>query len=84
MLSVALVEKGIVSADVLNTTAGGLSRRVALSLFEWIDAEYYFEEYEHLACPRAMEVDTADLVMEGTRGLFAGKPPGITYRIRPI
>lgn len=67
MLGAALVEKGIVTAELMMTTAGELSNRIALSVFEWTEAEYQFEESEQLACPRVMRSSTADLVMEGTR-----------------
>src|SRR6266851_8862427 len=67
MLGEALVEKGIVSAEVMKKTASELSARIALSVFEWTEAEYHFEESEPLACSRVMQTSTADLVMEGTR-----------------
>lgn len=67
LLGAALVEKGVVSAGVMNKTASELSARIALSVFQWTEAEYLFEESEQLACPLVMQASTADLVMEGTR-----------------
>jgi curved DNA-binding protein CbpA len=67
MLGEALVEKGVVSGEVMKKTASELSTRIALSLFEWTEAEYCFEESEQPACPRVMQASTAELVMGGTR-----------------
>lgn len=66
-LGQTLVEKGIVTAEVMNKTASELASRIALSVFEWTDAEYSFEESDHPSCPRVMQLSTAELVTEGTR-----------------
>ena len=67
LLGAALIEKGIVSAEVMRKTASELSASIALSMFEWTEAEYHFEEAEQLACPGVIHATTAELVIEGTR-----------------
>jgi tetratricopeptide (TPR) repeat protein len=67
LLGAALVEKGIVSAEVMRKTASEMSVSIALSMFEWTEAEYQFEESEQLAFPGVMQATTAELVIEGTR-----------------
>ena len=67
MLGVALVEKGIVSSEVMKKTARPLAVQIACSVFEWIEAEYKFEETHQIACPRVMEITTTELIVEATR-----------------
>lgn len=67
MLGAALVDKGIVSPDVMKKTASVLAAQIACSVFEWTEGEYKFEETEQIACPRVMEISTTELIVEGTR-----------------
>jgi len=67
MLGAALVDKGIVSPDVMKKTASVLAAQIACSVFEWTEGEYKFEETEQIACPRVMEISTTELIVEGAR-----------------
>ena len=67
LLGAALVEKGIVSAEVMQKTACELSTQIALSAFEWTEAEYCFDETEQLDWPHVIKVTLAELAIEGTR-----------------
>ena len=67
LLGTALVEKGVISADVMKKTASELAAQIARSVFEWTESEYQFEETGHVACPRVMEISVADLIVEATR-----------------
>lgn len=72
LLGAALVEKGVVSAEVMKKTAGELSAQIVLSAFEWTEADYCFEETERLTWPRVIKATTAELVVEGTRQAASG------------
>jgi curved DNA-binding protein CbpA len=67
LLGAALVEKGIVNRELLNKTESELATEIALSAFEWTEADFNFEEAEKLACARTLETGIAELVTEGTR-----------------
>ena len=67
LLGPALVEKGVVAADVMMRTAEELAAQITVSLFQWTDAEYCFEESEKAPCHRVMQASAADLIVEGTR-----------------
>jgi tetratricopeptide (TPR) repeat protein len=67
LLGTALVEKGIVSAEVMKKAASELAGQISRSVFEWTEAEYQFEETEQVACPRVMEISTSELIVEAVR-----------------
>jgi tetratricopeptide (TPR) repeat protein len=67
LLGATLVQKGVISADLMKKTASDLAGQIARSVFEWTEAEYQFEETEQVTCPRVMEISTADLIVEATR-----------------
>jgi len=63
----ALVEKGLVSADALSKTGSELSLQIALSLFEWREGGFQFEETPGPICPPFLDISAPDLVVEGIR-----------------
>lgn len=70
LLGPALVEKGLISADVVKKAGAEIASQVLHSLWDWPDASYELEE-SRVSVPRVFEIDTVDLVVNRTRSAAA-------------
>jgi tetratricopeptide (TPR) repeat protein len=61
-LSRALVDKGVLSEESLSLTTGELVKQIVLSIFEWEEGEYEFDEGAQPAEAAALHCTPADLI----------------------
>jgi curved DNA-binding protein CbpA len=61
-LSRALVDKGVLSEEAVSVTTGELVKRIVLSIFEWEEGEYEFDEGARPAEAAALQCTPADLI----------------------
>ena len=61
-LSRALVEKGVLSEDAVRLTTGELVKQIVLSIFEWEDGEYDFDEGAQPVEAGALDCTPADWI----------------------
>lgn len=66
-LGKALVEMGVVPADQMQTMVRELATEIILSLFEWDQGEYAFDERVRAAHDIVIETTAEDCILEGAR-----------------
>ena len=65
-LSRALIDQGVLSEEAVRRTTDGLVKQIVLSIFEWDEGEYDFDEAAHPQEAGALEFTPADLI-QGAR-----------------
>jgi len=61
-LSQSLVDKGVLSEEAVSLTTGELVKQIVLSIFEWEEGEYEFDEGARPAESTALHCTPADLI----------------------
>lgn len=61
-LSRALIDEGVLSEEAVRLTTDGLVRQIVLSIFEWEEGEYDFDEGAEPAKAGVLELTPADLI----------------------
>src|SRR5205085_3491797 len=80
-LASELVDMGVMSTEAMRKAVRGQVMEIVLSMFEWTQGEYQFDERIRAAHDYTLDMSAADVILEGAR--LMAKNPQLADAIAP-